>query len=419
MPSLLSGALAPQFQAVLASAWISKRSAAKYVKEYVERVQAEAKREAGSREAITFAPPIQVQVLGVGAGARHEALDAVDGGEDSLFHARVKQNLVYGVADGVGGWNESGIDPSVFSRSLTAYAAAAAEGTFLLHDSDEADPKDIMRRAYAAMRRDRIPAFGSATALVMSLSLASGRLRTAQLGDSTYVVLDARQRAKFASAEQQHGFNTPYQLTILPDPGYEQQQQRQQQSDDDATPEGEGARYFRPTAETTAGSEAARAEIDRDDFADLVRARLDTPGDAREATHALAHNDLVVAATDGLFDNVRVDEVEKLADRFMQAIGKVQHATPAKGTAASSSSSSMPATVADLFGGLAYAVAAQAVGNYIQRDLRSPFAERAKLAGYSFTGGKPDDVTVMLAWVREAAKAEAETKAAAEQRAKL
>ncbi|KAJ2716868.1 Protein phosphatase 2C 7 [Coemansia spiralis] len=68
------------------------------------------------------------------------------------------------------------------------------------------------------MRHDGIPAYGSATELVMSLSLASAKLRTAQLGDSTYVVLDNEQRARFVSTEQQHNFNDPYQLKIpLPD----------------------------------------------------------------------------------------------------------------------------------------------------------------------------------------------------------
>ncbi|KAJ2794903.1 hypothetical protein H4R21_005316, partial [Coemansia helicoidea] len=60
----------------------------------------------------------------------------------------------------------------------------------------------------------------------------------------------------------------------------------------------------------------------------------------------------------------------------------------------------------DLFGGLAYSIAAQAVANYIQKDLRSPFAERAKLAGWSYAGGKPDDVTIMLAWIRDNSKAD-------------
>ncbi|KAJ2743625.1 Protein phosphatase PTC7 [Coemansia sp. BCRC 34301] len=368
MPAVLNAALGPRFQAVLASAWISKHAAAKYVQDYVQQVKGV------STEPPAFAPPIQVQVLDIDSTSLYEPLEAVNGGEDSLFHARAKQNLLYGVADGVGGWNESGIDPSIFSRSLTAYLTDSAQRTFLLHDSDEADPGDVMRRAFAKMRRDVVPAYGSATALVLSLSLATARLRSAQLGDSTYVVLDARQqRARFVAAEQQHRFNMPYQLTIPPPADF----QRAKRSGE------ESAQFFRPRT-------GPEDESD-DDFADLGAVGLDTPADAREDSHALAHNEVVVAATDGVFDNVRIEEVERLAERFMHAIG----GTPS-------------AKEADLFGGLAYSVAAQAVANYIQNDLRSPFAERAKLAGYNFTGGKPDDVTVMLAWVRETAKVRAE-----------
>ncbi|KAI9500092.1 Protein phosphatase 2C 7 [Coemansia spiralis] len=382
---LINNALRPRYQAILASAWISKRSANHYVQEYVKRVQEETQKQ--SKQRVVFDPPIQVQVLKINDTKGYEPLDAINGGEDSLFHAQLKQNLVFGVSDGVGGWNESGIDPSVFSRSLTAYSAAAAENTFLLHESDEADPKDIMRRAFAAMRYDSIPAYGSATELVLSLSLASGRLRTAQLGDSTYVILDPKQKARFVSAEQQHRFNMPYQLTIPPTGETEPPQ---------SSDSGEGsAQFFRPRPAT----EEARSEVNKDDFSDLSLVGFDTPSDAREESHTLGHDDIVVAATDGLFDNVTVDEVEKLADRFMQAIGKLKTINGA----------SRPANV-DLFGGLAYSIAAQAVTNYIQHDLKSPFAERAKLAGYSYTGGKPDDVTVMLAWIRETSKAEAEEK---------
>ncbi|KAJ2141788.1 Protein phosphatase 2C 7 [Coemansia sp. RSA 353] len=392
MAPLLNRMLTPRFQTVLASAWISKRVAAKYVQEYIKQIREQGKQPEAKREVIAFAPPIQVQVLDVGESASYEALDAINGGEDSLFHARIKQNLVFGVSDGVGGWNESGIDPSVFSRSLTAYSATAAERSFLLHDSDEADPKDIMRRAFASMRYDNIPAYGSATELVVSLSLASGKLRTAQLGDSTYVLLDQKQKARFVSTEQQHRFNMPFQLTIPPI-----SEVPLKPRSEDAK---ESAQFFRPRPLDDDPKEALRIrkEIDADDFADLSSVGFDAPTDARENTHTMAHNEVVVAATDGLFDNVRVDEVEKLAERFMQAIGKIQSVkdVPALESKATATS--------DLFGGLAYSIAAQAVANYIQGDLRSPFAERAKLAGYSFTGGKPDDVTVMLAWIKDTSK---------------
>ncbi|KAJ2845863.1 Protein phosphatase 2C 7, partial [Coemansia erecta] len=140
-------ALAPRFQAILASAWISKREAAKYVQSYIKRVQ--------SPEPTPFTPPIQVQVLNIAPSTKYESLDAINGGEDSLFHTRNKQNLTFGVADGVGGWNESGVDPSIFSRTLTAYLASVSETTFLLHDSDEIEPKEMLRKAFAGMRADQ------------------------------------------------------------------------------------------------------------------------------------------------------------------------------------------------------------------------------------------------------------------------
>ncbi|KAJ2888218.1 hypothetical protein GGI21_006755, partial [Coemansia aciculifera] len=56
---LNAAALRPRFQAVLASAWISKHAAAKYVQDYVRRVQADTKDSASTRDPPTFAPPIQ------------------------------------------------------------------------------------------------------------------------------------------------------------------------------------------------------------------------------------------------------------------------------------------------------------------------------------------------------------------------
>ncbi|KAJ1643266.1 Protein phosphatase 2C 7 [Coemansia asiatica] len=384
-------ALAPRFQAILASAWISKREAAKYVQSYIKRVQ--------SPEPTPFTPPIQVQVLSIAPSTKYESLDAINGGEDSLFHTRNKQNLTFGVADGVGGWNESGVDPSIFSRTLTAYLASVSETTFLLHDSDEIEPKEMLRKAFAGMRADQVPAYGSATSLVMNVSLASGNMRSAQLGDSTYVVMEGvggqKQRVRFVSAEQQHRFNMPYQLTIPP---VSEQPEESRPGDDNK----ESAMFYRPRVRDELMSET----IDKDDFADLSLVGFDTPVDARVEEHQLNHGDLVLAATDGLFDNVRVDEIEKLTEKFMLAIVDRSRKSVKKQKENDGSLET------DLFGGLAYSVAAQAVANYIQDDLRSPFAERAKLAGYNYSGGKPDDVTVMLAWIRDSARLEAEQKSA-------
>jgi protein phosphatase PTC7 len=46
------------------------------------------------------------------------------GGEDAYFVC--PRGLCMGVADGVGGWAEVGVDPGLYSRELMAHAAAAS-----------------------------------------------------------------------------------------------------------------------------------------------------------------------------------------------------------------------------------------------------------------------------------------------------
>lgn len=50
------------------------------------------------------------------------------GGEDAFFISRVGCGAL-GVADGVGGWAEEGVDASAYSRGLMLHAAQALEGS--------------------------------------------------------------------------------------------------------------------------------------------------------------------------------------------------------------------------------------------------------------------------------------------------
>eukprot|EP01108_Squamamoeba_japonica_P002899 TRINITY_DN2440_c0_g1_i6.p1 TRINITY_DN2440_c0_g1~~TRINITY_DN2440_c0_g1_i6.p1 ORF type:complete len:351 (-),score=171.56 TRINITY_DN2440_c0_g1_i6:55-1107(-) len=124
---------------------------------------------------------------------------AAKGGEDAYFVHRV----ALGVADGVGGWTLSGVDPSKYSRALAAGAHARAQ------ELDEADksvePLPIMNAGYKAAM-DKV---GSATFCVTTL--VGNRLLTANLGDSGYM-LYRHGELIYRSIEQQHNFNFPYQL---------------------------------------------------------------------------------------------------------------------------------------------------------------------------------------------------------------
>lgn len=61
---------------------------------------------------------------------------------------------------------------------------------------------------------------GSSTACVVLLNKENSTLYTANIGDSGFMVV-RRGRVIHRSEEQQHYFNTPFQLS-LPPPGYQQ-----------------------------------------------------------------------------------------------------------------------------------------------------------------------------------------------------
>lgn len=93
------------------------------------------------------------------------------GGEDAFFIA--DSGLVVGVADGVGGWAEVGVDPGLYSRELMRHANDASK----LVAPSPAAPADILARAHGLTK-----ARGSCTACI--LVIEDHELHAANLGDS-------------------------------------------------------------------------------------------------------------------------------------------------------------------------------------------------------------------------------------------
>ena len=235
------------------------------------------------------------------------------GGEDAYFVS--SSGLVLGVADGVGGWGELGIDAGAYARTLMSRAAAAADAATAATPDADPDPGAILTAAHAGTK---VP--GSSTACVVALSGdRRATLVAANLGDSGFVVARGGSLA-FRSPQQQHGFNFPYQLGA---PGT-----------------------------------ASDAPSDADAFSVSVR-----PGD------------VVVLGTDGLFDNVFADEAARMA-------------------CAAAAAGEEPRAAAD-------ALAAFARARAGDTRAASPFAVAAQAMGYPYTGGKMDDITVVVAYVEE------------------
>lgn len=229
-----------------------------------------------------------------------------------------------GVADGVGGWRTRGYDPSAFSASLMRICKDMA-------GKKSHDPLKLIDDSYNKLlilnKRKNFRIIGSSTVCILSFDHASGMLTTANLGDSGYVIVrDGRIMDR--SERQTHTFNIPKQLAYAP-----------------------------PTLKHIA----------------------DLPSDADEKKIICWPGDLIVTATDGLFDNVPddliLDKLSGLPDTD-EIMSKDLERT-------------------------ATALAYLAQINGRNKHYNSPFAIAARSAGFNHCGGKMDDVTVIVSVVSD------------------
>lgn len=171
------------------------------------------------------------------------------GGEDAA-HAGSR---LLAVADGVGGWVDQGVDPAKFSRGLIR----AVKDLFPMNEAKYADnPKELLIDAAGKVKE-----MGSST-LVLAAIGGDGRLNTANIGDSGYMLLRPAGEGKFEmvfkSVEQQHSFNFPFQIG-------------------------------------TNGDDPSKADSD---------------------FHAVFKKDILILGTDGLFDNLDEIQVQRLVEQY-------------------------------------------------------------------------------------------------------
>lgn len=126
------------------------------------------------------------------------------GGEDSWYHDK----NVLSVADGVGGWNLRGIDPSKYSRKLTKNIKELVDS-----DREKYIQNAKLLLVEAAQKNDEI---GSSTFVVLTLDNNEQKVKTANVGDSGFIILKKNEKGdyniKYESVSQQHSFNFPFQL---------------------------------------------------------------------------------------------------------------------------------------------------------------------------------------------------------------
>uniref|UniRef100_A0A0K8VNR5 Protein phosphatase n=1 Tax=Bactrocera latifrons TaxID=174628 RepID=A0A0K8VNR5_BACLA len=135
-------------------------------------------------------------------------------GEDSWFKTSTTNADVLGVADGVGGWRNYGIDPGEFSSFLMKTCER------LVHcvNFNPQRPVNLLAYSYCELLEQKKPILGSSTACVLVLNRENSTVYTANIGDSGFMVV-RQGEIIHKSEEQQHYFNTPFQLS-LPPPGH-------------------------------------------------------------------------------------------------------------------------------------------------------------------------------------------------------
>lgn len=120
--------------------------------------------------------------VGIGACPKRRAKQSnPETGEDAHFLASTAKKIWAGVFDGVGGWADHGVDPSVFSAGLAKHCHDAA--------TKDASALQVLTEGYEGVQKDVSITLGSSTACVASLDLDTGKVEIANLGDSGYLLV--------------------------------------------------------------------------------------------------------------------------------------------------------------------------------------------------------------------------------------
>lgn len=136
--------------------------------------------------------------MSIGISSIPHPAKVAKGGEDAHFLS--DDMKIIGIADGVGGWGDIGVDPALYSKSLMEGGKLTVESSL-----SSRDPVDIMTEAYQYSSYVQ----GSSTCCILVLD--GIHLNAANLGDSGFMVLRGLDIV-YRTKEQQHSFNFPYQI---------------------------------------------------------------------------------------------------------------------------------------------------------------------------------------------------------------
>mmetsp|Transcript_11765 Transcript_11765/g.20698 ORF Transcript_11765/g.20698 Transcript_11765/m.20698 type:complete len:647 (+) Transcript_11765:165-2105(+) len=282
------------------------------------------------------------------------------------------QKLLYmGVADGVGSWREYGVDPREFSHKLMGecenilHEASSQCGIHGGNHCSMVSPAELLAQSYERTKEANV--IGSSTACVALFDSVHHQLHFSNIGDSGIIVLrhidsaSALQRNRktplaerksdlriaFVSQQQLKSFNHPYQMGWTGEEIVENNSSFKQASDS-----------------------------------------------CTSSVHIL-RGDMIIMATDGLFDNVDIEDIASIALQWEQESGFFDGGGIATRNKRWASGDSRTDISAQSIPKLADILCQKARENSLDNTIDSPFAMLAKENDIMWSGGMPDDCTVV------------------------
>jgi len=242
-------------------------------------------------------------------------------GEDAYFRKTKGENIWIGVADGVYGWRDQGIDPGEFSRALMKSLLER------LPDDPNKRMKLMIREAFDDVLSQNIQ--GSCTVCLMRINTVSHEMKVYVLGDSRVTIVRYNEKEShyhffWSSEESEHEFGCPKQL---------------------------GSQKF-----------------------------SSHPDDGEVTYVNLCRNDVLIAASDGLYDNVLGEEILEYLDQWYVS----------------------PPRRIDI---AIRALVAKAYDNSVSPYTDTPYARSAtENFGMIYSGGKQDDISAIAVFCDEPKK---------------
>ncbi|KAJ7623183.1 phosphatase 2C-like domain-containing protein [Roridomyces roridus] len=281
--------------------------------------------------------------------ARPKDVATKECGEDFHFHVsmRNKSGIAFGVSDGVSAWIQSGVDPSLFSQALMFHAHRYSRSAWA--GEPEVDP------SLDYEERELIEGWELTPYECMDLAYGGVlRERFVEAGSSTACIisLNAANGLLRAANLGDSGFSIIRDSSIL---------------------------YSQPVQTHFFNCPKQLTKLPPPSAKRFTRACVDSPREAEAYWTQLCHRDIIVAYTDGLSDNV-----------FPHEMAEICTLDPQLGESDDAQAQSM-----------ADRLVIHARECMAAKDRVSPFERNAMREGMFFTGGKPDDVTVVVAVVRE------------------